>query len=159
MVISFYLGQVQMIRSPHVRAGWWVTIGGGETRPLLVHRQNIDTAQQQHIGLHITVTIQQRKMKWHQSFSSFHTAAHPSRPHFLFKMRKNKKQVCCCFCPFKLKTPWLGQSCRRSRSLSLSSATKIFVGTETRSENSIGFSSLPSEDALCRARESSHQLR
>ena len=68
--------------------------------------------------------------------------AHASLPHFLFKMRKNKKQVCCCFCPFKLKTPWLGQSCRRSRSLSLSSATKIFVGTETRSENNIGFSGL-----------------
>ena len=24
---------------------------------------------------------------------------------FYLKMRKNKKQVCCCFCPFKLKTP------------------------------------------------------
>ena len=82
--------------------GWWVTIGGGRPRPLLVQTQNTDTTTHRHW----TVMIQKDGITSEFLFySSFHSA---SLPHFLFKMRKNKKQVCCCFCPFKLKTPWLG---------------------------------------------------
>ena len=55
---------------------------------------------------HWTVMIQ--KMELHQSFSSPAAfIAHPSLTFYL-KCVKTKKQVCCCFCPFKLKTPWLG---------------------------------------------------
>lgn len=90
--------------------------------------------------------IQQKRLKWrydvHQSFSSLAFIAHPSLTFYL-KCVKTKNKFVVVFAHSNWRhLGWAQQSCRRSRSLCLSSATKIFVGTETRSENNIGFSSL-----------------
>ena len=118
--------------------GWWVTIGGGRPRPLLVQTQNTDTTQQ-HTD---TGQLGFRKMELHQIFSSTAFIAHPSLTFYL-KCVKTKNKFVVVFAHSNWRhLGWAEQSCRRSRSLCLSSANKIFVGTETRSENNIGFSSL-----------------
>ena len=62
----------------------------GDPPPLSAHTKHwhTTTTGRQHIGLHFTVTIQQRKMKWHQSFSSFHRAS----PSFYLKCVKTKNK-------------------------------------------------------------------
>ena len=51
---------------------------------------------------------------------------------YILEMRKNKKQGCCCFCPFKLKTPYCSQSAGQGRT-----EIKIFVRKGTK--KNIGF--------------------